>query len=173
MAIPADFEARFPLWIQASRKLAFKDDPWLIVDLQQLGMTERLLLVFEEEALKLEQRNPGAGDNSLAVTITLAHSRLWLLGFYEVLRTYRQRVGKEAAEFCAISAVFHHLELVRMPLAKHEPKGKSDVFYPLPLIRPDKGWVGWQVFDPKTGKRLTVIRRELADEFLTAMENMP
>jgi hypothetical protein len=76
LAIPADYEARFPLWVQASRKLRFRDDLWLMVDIQQLGMTERLLLVFESETLEMEQRNPGTGDNSLALTATLAHFRL-------------------------------------------------------------------------------------------------
>jgi hypothetical protein len=173
VSIPADFEARFTLWVRASRKLDFEGDPWLVVDIQQLGMTERLLLGFEREALELELRNPGRGDNSLMTTVAFAHSRLWLLGFYEVLRTYRQRVGRASPQFAPISAVFRHLELVRMPLAKHESKGvTNDIFYPLTLTRPDKGWVGWQVVDPKTKERLNVFRTELANEFPAAMETI-
>lgn len=100
----------------------------------------------------------------------MAHSRLWLFGLYEALRTYRERAEKNSTEFTTISPVFRHLELARMPLAKHEAKGRKGLFYPLLLVRPDKGWIGWQVIDPKTGESLIVFRRQLADEFLAAME---
>jgi len=40
-----------------------------------------------------------------------------------------------------------------MPLAKYEAKGKKKgVFYPLVVVRPDEGWIGWRVIDPKTGE---------------------
>jgi hypothetical protein len=89
----------------------------------------------------------------------------------EALRTYRERVGSTSAEFDPISPVFRHLELTRMLLAKHEPKGKRGLaFYPLLLVQPDKGWVGWKLFDPETEEPLNVFRRHLADEFLETME---
>jgi hypothetical protein len=171
MNIPTDFDPRLLRWIAASRKLGAHSEPLITVDLQQLGITERLILQFEKEALALEQKEPGMGTPPPLLMAALAHSRLWILGFYEVLRTYRQRVGRNSTEFGPLSEVFRHLETARMPLAKHEAKGISGtLFYPQPIMKRDVGWVGWLVFEPKTGEPLEIFRTALANEFLKAVE---
>jgi hypothetical protein len=168
MNLPTTFEGRFPLWVAASHKLA-QGDPWIAVDLQQLGMTEQLILKFEAQVLDLEQERLG-GAEPMLITAASSHSRLWVLGFYEVLRTYRQRVGKDSPQFSPLFEVFRHLELARMPLAKHEPKGRpGEFFYPQTILKRDVGWLGWQVVDPKTGRALEVFRTALANEFLSTV----
>lgn len=120
------WQLRHKLWIEASHKLALRDDPFICLEIQNLGMAERLLLAWEQRAvteIARQQRGGAPNDETLMVNDLLAISRLWIFGLYETLRTYKQKVGGiNAPNFTRLQVLFRKLERLRMPLAKHESK---------------------------------------------------
>ena len=86
-----------------------------------------------------------------------------MLALCEVLRTFREKVGKEAPEFAVLAGLFQEVEVARMPLAKHEPKGRRGLHYPTTILHREFGWLGWLVFEPKTQTEIQVYRTDLAN----------
>jgi hypothetical protein len=171
--IPTQYKSRLPLWIAMSHRFGSRDDPFTTVEIQQLGFAERLLLDMEARAIAVardQREKDELGKEPFLINDLVLHSRFWLFGLYETLRTYRQRVGKDVAEFAVIRKIFDQVELARMPLAKHEAKGrKSDLHYPETLFDRESGWIGWNVIDPTENKAIPIFRTDIANQFLAAM----
>jgi len=173
-AIPIDYRGRKRLWINASLWLASNKRPTVASSIQNLGYAERILLELEAEIANLASVHSLKRRRDWLLMECSAHSELWILGLYEVLRTLKQT---GTPRFDSLRSVFHKLELLRMPIAKHEmpdarQKGKrvngqgTIVHYPTHFWNPETGHSGWNVFDRATGESLFLFRTPLANEFL-------
>lgn len=160
--------ARLKAWVDAGQIWFDNADPFIMLNIQMLGQAEAPILDLEANlrkplATQMEQ------NQSLALTQCSALSLCWFLGFYEVLRTLRAKVP---IRFKPLAPIFHEVEVARMPLAKHEVKSapgfRREFHYPTSIWEPTTGRVGWQVFDPSQAKMITVVRTDLADQFLEA-----
>lgn len=86
-------ENRIQKWVNASLK--FSDPQYCIVDIQQLGQTEIILLEMEQQVrFMIERQNCPDYDfdrepNPLLLSQVCGFSKYWIFGFYEVLRKYR------------------------------------------------------------------------------------
>jgi hypothetical protein len=166
MSISLDFNDRYPLWVKASLKLGSKDDPFPMMEMQGLGIAERVLLSLERAAVKeiqIHQIKNELGPDPLILSELYVHSQLWLFGMFELFRT------SKLAKFEKLSDLYRRLVFARTALAKHQIAGKRDFHYPDPLVRPECGMAGWRVFDPKTKSHVTIFRTEFASEFLAVM----
>lgn len=167
-AIPIDYQKRKRLWINASLWLASNERPTIASSIQNLGYAERILLGLEAEIANLASDQSIKRRRDRGLMECSAHSELWILGLYEVLRTLKET---ETPRFDPLRPLFHKLELLRMPIAKHEAKrvkGQGTVVhYPTHFWNSETGHSGWNVFDPATGDSLLLFRTPLADEFLT------
>lgn len=97
-----------------------------------------------------------------------AHSSLWVFGLYEVLRVLKE---SETPKFEPLRDLFLKLEILRMPLAKHEVKHvKGNPYlphYPTGAWEMETGRAGWIFHDPHSNKSRILTRTGLADEFLS------
>jgi hypothetical protein len=173
-AIPIDYRKRKRLWIDASLWLASNERPTIASSIWNLGYAERILLELEAEIANLASDHSMKRRRDSRLMECSAHSELWILGLYEVLRTLKQT---GTPRFDPLGPLFHKLELLRMPIAKHEMpdarhegkrvKGQATVVhYPTHFWNPETGHSGWNVFDRATGDSLFLFRTPLADEFL-------
>jgi hypothetical protein len=151
-AIPIDYQKRKRLWINASLWLASNERPTIASSIQNLGYAERILLGLEAEIANLASDQSIKRRRDRGLMECSAHSELWILGLYEVLRTLKET---ETPRFDPLRPLFHKLELLRMPIAKHEAKrvkGQGTVVhYPTHFWNSETGHSGWNVFDPATG----------------------
>ena len=96
------------------------------------------------------------------------------LGLYEVVRIVKDT---SASKFSFVKDLFHELEVLRMPLAKHQikdaPKYRGVGFFPTGGWIPDSGRVGWHVYDPITEESKFITRTGLANEFLAITATEP
>lgn len=166
--IPTDYKSRQPLWTKSSFSLGCNDDPFIMLSVQNLGYAEKILLQMETTLAQ----NLGTTENEkivqgLLITECSAHSILWIYGLYEAIRNVREM---KMAQFEPLKTLFQKLEIVRMPLAKHEVKGtpqyRNKFHYPTSLWSPENGYVGWHVFNPLKEENEVFMRTDLANEFL-------
>lgn len=148
--------------------------PTVVSSVQNLGYAERILLELETKIAQLAQDQSMKNRCDRLLMECSAHSELWILGLYEVLRTIRET---DIPRFGPLQPLFQKLEWLRMPIAKHElkkVKGKdTSVYYPTHFWNPETGHSGWSTFDPNTGKSLLLFRTPLADEFLAIASKEP
>jgi hypothetical protein len=141
---------------------------------QTLGYAERLLLDMEARLAALARDVKGKKERDRLLSECSAHSVLWVFGLYEILRTVRE---SGAPQFAVLEPVFRKLEVLRMPLAKHEAKNTKGTtpppHYPTGCWDVDTGQVGWQVFNPRTGSMEVLSRTPLANEFLLVAAGRP
>jgi hypothetical protein len=138
------------------------------ISVQTLGYAERLLLDMEANLAVLARDTKAKKERDLLLSECSAHSVLWVFGLYEILRTVRE---SGAPQFAGLEPLFQKLEILRMPLAKHEAKNvKGSVppsHYPTGCWDVETGQVGWHVFNPRLGTMEVLFRSPLADEFLS------
>ena len=162
--IPAEFENRWPVWIECAKRLLCDGDPYIPQSIENLGIAERMLLQMETD-LKSESRKQ---VRDALLSECSAHSILWVFGLYEVLRKVREM---KIAQHGQLERLFQKLEVIRMPLAKHEvksaPQYRKKLYYPTSVWSLENGWVGWHVFNPVSETNEVFYRTELANEFLT------
>lgn len=163
-ATPEDYEHRLPLWIKCSERLVNNDDPYIPLSVENLGRAEKMLLNMEAK-LTTESQKPVRDTLLMECS---AHSIMWIFGLYEVLRKIRDI---KTSQFDSLEELFQKLEVIRMPLAKHEvktwPKYRKKLYYPTSVWSAEDGRVGWHVFDPVSRASETFLRTDLADEFLS------
>jgi len=176
--IPSEFSQRKRLWVYSSLWLTHVDCPYASLSVQTLGYAERLLLDMETRLAALAREVGRKRERDLLLSECSAHSILWVFGLYEILRTVRE---SGAPQFAALEPVFRKLEILRMPLAKHEAKNVKGStpppHYPTGCWDVETGRVGWQVFNPWSGAMEVLSRTPLANEFLCVAgvppEHMP
>lgn len=172
------FSQRKRLWVYSSQWLNHGDCPYASLSVQTLGYAERLLLDMEARLVELARDNKAKKERDLLLSECSAHSVLWVFGLYEIVRTVREA---GAPQFDPLQPLFQKLEVLRMPLAKHEAKSVKGVpspsHYPTGCWDVETGQVGWHVFNPRTGAMEILARTPLANEFLfiaaVAPEHMP
>jgi hypothetical protein len=177
-AVPTEFSRRKRFWIYSSLWLTHVDCPYASLSVQTLGYAERLLLEMESKLAALARDVAQKKERDLLLSECSAHSVLWVFGLYEILRTVRE---SGAPQFAVLEPVFRKLEVLRMPLAKHEAKNVKrstpPPHYPTGCWDVDTGQVGWQVFNPRSGSMEVLSRTPLANEFLLVAavtpEHMP
>jgi hypothetical protein len=177
-AIPLAFSQRKRLWVYSSLWLTHVDCPYASLSVQTLGYAERLLLEMEGKLAALATDTKAKKERDLLLSECSAHSVLWVFGLYEILRTVRE---SGASQFAGLGPLFKKLEILRMPLAKHEAKNVKGStpppHYPTGCWEVDTGQVGWQVFNPRIGAMEVLSRTPLANEFLSVAavppEHMP
>jgi hypothetical protein len=103
-----------------------------------------------------------------------AHSILWVFGLYEIVRVVKDT---NASRFEALAELFRELEVLRMPLAKHEvkrtAKHKRTRHYPTGIWFPETGSVGWRVFNPDAEAAHQFTRTGIANKFLSITATEP
>jgi len=166
--IPNTYGARKRLWINSSLWLSINERPYCALAIQNLGYAERLLLEMELRLAAIAMNPDAQKERNRLLPECSAHSALWILGLYEVLRVLR---AAEGPRFDVLDDLFWKLEILRMPLAKHEQKSLRygapvPLHYPTGVWEPERGRVGWSIVDPRTQTVRAFTRTELADEFL-------
>jgi hypothetical protein len=161
--IPQPFRERCEAWMSSARNLVTGSDPFRYMAVENLMFAERPILDMEKKLARQEGAAPATNEPWLLMECS-ACSILWLFGLYEVTRGLKAAVHPR---FPALVELHRKLEVLRMPLAKHEVKrqeGRSH--YPTSIWCPETGRVGWQVYDPDAGSNAQYDRTQLADEFL-------
>lgn len=104
-AIPIDYRKRKRLWINASLCLVSNERPTVASSIQNLGYAERILLELEAEIANLASDQSMKRRRDCRLMECSAHSELWILGLYEVLRTLRETRRPDLILFapCSIS----------------------------------------------------------------------
>ena len=87
------------------------------VQIWNLGYAERILLELGAEITNLASDHSMKRRRDWGLAECSAHSELWILGLYDVLRTLKET---KTPRFSPLGPLFHKLELLRMPIAKHE-----------------------------------------------------
>jgi hypothetical protein len=180
------YNTRRGQWVDASYTLCGGSFP-ITMDIQQLGLVENRLLIWEEDAKRIHDNhdNPDRPVLNLIETISedlafselVAFSKLWIFGIYEILRTIKDKMWSECPEMRTsgfpaplqyFDDLYHTLEVLRVPLAKHEIKGgkRDDEHHATLLYHPELGSTVWAVYHPKKKRYVELIRREIGDEFL-------
>lgn len=179
---PDEWDYRHVRWVKASNQLAPKEDPWLVVAIQDLAWVERNLITQESEvsrALRAGESMKGLQPNTIFSEYQ-AHSKLWIMGLYEACRVMIN--DRNIPEAPSLKPLFEKLEAIRIPFAKHEPrKTRGEIYFPTPCT-PLFGYeLGWMVKDYKhklvpsdapKGAHVNFYasRRQLADEFLHSVD---
>lgn len=169
MTVPRNPADRMSLWVRSSNRFVLPTVPFVTLAIQQLGHAERPLLAMEGDLARAHSESPEPSiERGLALMECSALSIYWTCGLYDMLRTLKQA---EPARFKPLESLFHKVEVVRMPLAKHEVKSapgyRDTSHFPTGLWWYEQGWVGWHVFDPSTKQMVALARTALADEFLS------
>jgi hypothetical protein len=162
----------------------------LMVSIQREGELDLLLRCMEDDMSELTTKG---GNDSLFVGHYLnVMTAYWIGGVYEIFRLLRERSLVEKGEL--FSAVFKDLELVRIPLEKHEIAKDRTLKEPLLMIkRPPnndatdnytyksddtrrahimptgisaRGSIMWEVIDLKNNAARWVERRTISDQIL-------
>jgi hypothetical protein len=177
--IPSDYASRKELWIRSRLWLSFNEGPFVTLSVQSLGYAERQLLKWEERIAAIANDRASAELNRASAELEslimecAAHSILWVFGLYEIVRVVKET---NPSKFEALAELFRKLEILRMPLAKHEVKSapgyKNIRHYPTGLWFPESGSVGWKVINPYA-KPVRLTRIGLADEFLSITATEP
>jgi hypothetical protein len=165
-----DDEERAQLWVDCSQRWFDNSDPIVSLNVQMLGHAEPVLLSLEASLAQSGLRGPSIAQG-LLLTQCSALSIYWMFGLYEMLRLLREVAP---LRFTPLAELFHQVEIVRMPLAKHQVKsapGYREVpHYPTSTWEPRSGRVGWLVFDPLANQMTTVTRTDIADRFLAIVD---
>ena len=158
---------RAKLWVECGVRWSAKDLPFIMLNIQMLGHGEAPLSGFEAVVGELIVSGDQSENHLLLTSQCFALSTYWVFGLYELLRKLREGLGPA---FAPLSSIFHDVEIIRMPLAKHEvksaPKYRGVWHYPTLIYEPNTGRVGWSVFDPANEVMISLFRGDIADRFL-------
>lgn len=177
-------------WIGLSHRLVKITGTAHVVAVQRVGRLDLLLRQIEAEVLADIQK-PDEERAFFAADVLAAHSEMWVLRAYEIVRAAAQQLDDRGEENASIAALKHRLGLVRIPIAKGEIQGmtkrriKND---PIVLARGDgsdprpyaadgsyvmppsvctaSGSFSWAAVDRDTQINDLIRRRDLADEML-------
>jgi len=179
--VPSDYASRRELWIRSGLWLSFNKGPFVTLGVESLGYAERQLLEWEKRiaAIANVRAYRRAELESLELESLImqcaAHSILWVFGLYEIVRVVKDT---NPSKFEALKELFSDVEILRMPLAKHEVKRtakhrKVQQHYPTGLWFRESGSIGWKVFNPHTEAFQRFTRTGIANEFLSITATEP
>jgi hypothetical protein len=172
--VPSEYALRRKLWIRSGLWLSLNESAFVMLGVETLGRAERLLLDLEKRIAVIADDRARRTEFESLIMECAAHSVLWLFGLYEIVRVVKDT---NPTKFDGLQELFKKLEIVRMPLAKHEvkstPKYRNTPHYPTGLWFPDSGWVGWYVFNPHVDAVRPFTRTGIANEFLSITATEP
>ena len=172
-SVPSDYASRKQLWIRSGLWLSFKEGPFVTLSVKSLGYAERQLLEWEERIAAIAKDRPNPAELESLIMECAAHSILWVFGLYEIVRVVKDT---NPSKFEALEELFRKLEVLRMPLAKHEVKStakyRNKRHYPT-RFRLKSGSAGWQVFNPHMEAAQRFTRTGIANEFLSITATEP
>lgn len=136
---------------------------------QGLGYAERMLLDMEQKLAEMTASNERSNVRDRLLLECSSHSVLWIFGLYEVVRVIREA---ETHHIETLRGLFSRLEVLRMPLAKHEVKRAArkespSPHYPTSAWDPRTGRVGWITVDQLGRASRVITRHEFANDFLS------
>ena len=177
-------------WIGLSHRLVKITGIAHLVGVQRVGRLDVLVRQIEADVLA-DIQTPGGGKAFFAADVLAAHSEMWVLRAYEIVRAAAEQLKNRGEENASIAALKHRLGLIRMPIGKGEIQGmrerriKND---PIVLVRGDgsdprpyaadgsyvmppslctaTGSLSWAAVDRDTQRNDLIRRRDLADEML-------
>jgi hypothetical protein len=172
--VPSDYASRKQLWIRSGLWLSFKEGPFVTLSVKSLGYAERQLLEWEKRIAVIAKDRPYPAEFESLTMECAAHSILWVFGLYEIVRVVKDT---NPSRFEALAELFRKLEILRMPLAKHEVKSapgyRNVPHYPKGFWFTESGSVGWQVFNPHMEAYQRFTRTGIANEFLSITATEP
>jgi hypothetical protein len=167
-SVPIEYQKRKRLWINSSLWLGVNELFYAALSIQNLGYAERALLEMEARLRTPAHDHAPRKERDFMRMECSAHSSLWVFGLYEVLRVIKQS-GTPKCD--PLQEPFSKLEILRMPLAKHEVKhvkGNAQLsHYPTGAWEIETGRTGWIFHDPHSNKSRILTRTGLANEFLS------
>jgi hypothetical protein len=173
--VPSGYAQRKKLWVNSSLWLLINERPYVPLAVQGLGYAERMLLDMEQKLAEMTASNEPRNVRDRLLSECSSHSVLWVFGLYEVVRVIREA---ETHHIETLRDLFGRLEVLRMPLAKHEVKRVArkkapSPHYPTSSWDPQSGRVGWITVDPGSGASRVITRHEFADDFLSRTAFQP
>jgi hypothetical protein len=179
-SVPSDYASRKELWIRSGLWLSFNEGPFVTLGVKSLGYAERQLLEWEKRIAAVANDRASAELNRASAELEslimecAAHSILWVFGLYEIVRVVKET---NPSKFEALEELFRKLEILRMPLAKHEVKRTAKYgntpHYPTGFWFAESGAVGWRVFNPRADAVQPFTRTGIANEFLSITATEP
>jgi hypothetical protein len=172
--VPSDYASRKELWIRSGLWLSFNKGPFVTLGVGNLGYAERQLLEWEKRIAAIANDRAYRAELERLIMECAAHSILWVFGLYEIVRVVRDT---NPSKFEALKELFRKLEILRMPLAKHEvkstPKYRNIRRYATGVWFAESGSVGWRVFNPDVEDDQQFTRTGVANEFLSITATEP
>jgi hypothetical protein len=160
-------------WVEVSKAWFIDADPYIGLNIQQLGNVELVILDLEQQSPSPIFGEPESIAEAFHRTKITAISNLWVLGLYEVMRLMSKRNPSPSIQF---QALFEDVTILRIPLAKHEPRRPADkakrealkdkLHYPGPLGREGTFDSAWFPYDPSKEQHVVLSRSELSRRFL-------
>jgi len=155
-------------WVNVSHE--FKNfDQFVVVTIQGLGKLDSKLVIEDQCIIKTGKTSNPFGDFMDHDTL----SYLWVLGAYELLRSFDQRAGKDPLFFPnfkkELTKIKHIFTRIRIPLAKFEAATyhlDTDSHIAFPVIVANKG-TGWKISND-----FWISRQELSDKMLILFEKI-
>lgn len=173
-SVPSDHASRKELWIRSGLWLSFNEGPFVTLGVKSLGYAERQLLEWEKRIAAIANDRAYRAELESLIMECAAHSILWVFGLYEIVRVVKDT---NPSKFEALKELFRKLEILRMPLAKHEvkstPKYRNVRHYPTSFWFAESGSVGWRVCNPHAEAAQRFTRTGIADEFLSITATEP
>jgi hypothetical protein len=137
------YHAEYIAWTSLSGKLAGRFNLTVAVStIQRLGDVDLLLKCIEDE-FEANRAVEEAGAVNMMFGYQIFLSETWIVGWYEILRVFRQRDGEALkagtrpsgiSDMEAFKSIFANLELLRMPMAKFQiakEMGKTGLVSPI------------------------------------------
>jgi len=174
--LPDDFRDRAKRWRASAASFVSETLSFVPTSIENLMFAERPILLMENALAHRDDGKARPAPDPFLIMQCSALSALWLLGLYEAIRVLKET---DAPTFSALRNLFIKLEIVRMPLAKHEVKSARNyrkvLHFPTGAWDQATGCVGWSVFNPNTDQTEIHSRTDLANEFLeiTVPDPMP
>ena len=169
-SVPSDYASRMQLWIRSGLWLSLKEGPLVTLSVESLGYAERQLLEWEDRIAAMAKDHPYPAELESLIMECAAHSILWVFGLYEIVRVVKDT---NPSRFEVLAELFRKLEILRMPLAKHEVKSapgyRKVPHYPTGFWFP----IGWKVRNPHTRAYQRFTRTGIANEFLSITATEP
>jgi hypothetical protein len=151
--------ARYPelnrAWIEISFRVGSRlPHSLLSAAIQRDGSVDLGLRCMEDEQL---QRMATDQSGSFAFHYQKMISDYWIGGVYETFRLLRERNPGDVSP--AFAGILADLELIRMPLEKHELAKDWELEAPLPMMRspPNNDASDIYVYDPKDNRRAHIM----------------
>ena len=177
-------------WNRLSFRLgSLLPDSMLVKSVQSMGTLDLVLRALEDEALPVAETNSNL--ELLSMDLQMIFSEAWVGGVYEFTRLLKTRGLIAEGAFIRLA---NDLELVRIPLEKHELAKDHKLKSPLTMSRhppnndekdsytydridskrahiapkglSERGSVMWHVFDHLTDKSWWLERRSLSERLL-------